>query len=146
MKIAIGSDHAGYLLKEAIKRHLAKGDIPFSDIGTFKMDSVNYPEFSYKVSVSVANGDYDFGILICGTGIGMCITANKIKGIRAAQAYTTEQAKLSRLHNDANILCLGGRMVNEEEAIVIVDTWLNTSFEGGRHVTRLKLISQLTGL
>ncbi len=146
MKVAIGADHAGYLLKEAIKRHLAKGDIPFSDIGTFKMDSVNYPEYGYKVSVSVASGGYDFGILICGTGIGMCITANKIKGIRAVQAYTVEQAKLSRLHNDANILCLGGRIINEEEAISIVDTWLNTSFEGGRHVTRLKLISQLTGL
>ncbi len=146
MKVAIGADHAGYLLKEAIKRHLSEKEIPFSDIGTFKMDSVNYPEYAYKVSTSVANGEYDFGVLICGTGIGMCITANKIKGIRAAQAYTTELAKMSRLHNDANVLCLGGRLLSEDEAAEIVDTWLNTSFEGGRHITRLNLISQLTGL
>jgi ribose 5-phosphate isomerase B len=146
VNVIIGSDHAGYLLKEAVKRHLSDKDIPFTDIGTFKMDSVNYPEYSYKLSTAVANGEYDFGILICGTGIGMCITANKIKGIRAAQAYSVEQAKLSRLHNDANVLCLGGRISTEEEAFEIVDTWLNTSFEGGRHLSRINLISQLTGL
>ncbi len=146
MKIAIGSDHAGYLLKETIKKFLGEKEIEFTDYGTFKMDSVDYPEYSYKVGQSVASGDCDLGILICGTGIGMCITANKIKGIRAALAYNVETAQLSRLHNDSNVLCLGGRMLTEEDALEIVDAWFNTTFEGGRHQSRLNLISQLTGL
>lgn len=146
MKIAIGSDHAGYLLKETIKKFLTEKEIEFTDYGTFKMDSVDYPEYSYKVGQAVAAGDCDLGILICGTGIGMCITANKIKGIRAALAYNVETAQLSRLHNDANVLCLGGRMLKEDDALEIVEAWFNTTFEGGRHQSRLNLISQLTGL
>lgn len=146
MKIAIGADHAGYVLKEAIKEFLGKKEIEYKDFGTFKLDSVDYPEYSYKVSQAVANQEADLGILICGTGIGMSITANKIKGIRAALVYNEETARLSRLHNNANVLCLGGRMLAEEEALKIVDIWLNTSFEGGRHESRLNLISKLTGL
>jgi ribose 5-phosphate isomerase B len=146
LKIALGSDHAGYLLKGAIKAHLDEKEMQFKDFGTFKMDSADYPEFSYKVSQAVASGDYDLGILICGTGIGMCITANKIKGIRAAVVHSVETAKLSRLHNNANVLCLGGRILEEKAACEIVDTWLMTSFEGGRHDKRVNLISQLTGL
>lgn len=146
MKIALGADHAGYLLKEAIKKYFSENDITYKDYGTFKIESCDYPEFSYKVSQAVASGEADLGILICGTGIGMCITANKIKGIRGALAYNEETAKLSRLHNDANVLCLGGRMLEEKEALKIVHTWLNTSFEGGRHENRLKLINKLTGL
>jgi ribose 5-phosphate isomerase B len=92
------------------------------------------------------NGEADLGILICGTGIGMSITANKIKGIRAALVHDEQTAKLSRQHNDANVLCMGGRILEEDEALKIVDVWLNTSFEGGRHEKRLKLINQLTGL
>lgn len=146
MKIALGSDHAGYVLKEAIKAYFNEHKIEYKDFGTFKIESCNYPEFSYKVSSAVASQDADRGILVCGTGIGMCITANKIKGIRAAQAYNTQMAQLSRQHNDANVLCLGARLTKEAEALEIVETWLNTSFEGGRHENRVKLITQLTGI
>ncbi len=146
MKIALGSDHAGYILKEAIKNYFTEKKIEYKDFGTFKIDSCNYPEYSYKVSTAVAAGEADLGILVCGTGIGMCITANKIKGIRAAQAYDPEMAQMSRLHNNANILCLGGRILSDEEGIKVVEAFLSTSFEGGRHQNRLNLISQLTGL
>ncbi len=146
MKIALGSDHAGYPLKEEIKKYLDLRDIPFKDFGTFKIDSSDYPEFAYKVGNAIAAEECDCGILICGTGIGMSITANKIKGIRAAVANTEEGAKLSRLHNDANILCLGSRVVEPEQALKILDVWINTSFEGGRHQKRTNLITQLTGL
>lgn len=146
MKIALGADHAGYVLKESIKEHLNKKKLEFKDYGTFKMDSCDYPEFSYKVSQALLNQEADLGILICGTGIGMSITANKIKGIRAALVYDLKTAQLSRLHNDANVLCLGGRIVEEKLALQIIDSWLNTSFEGGRHQNRINLISQLTGL
>jgi ribose 5-phosphate isomerase B len=144
--VALGADHAGYLLKETIKKYFTEKKIDFKDYGTFKMDSCDYPEFGYKVSQAVITQEANVGILICGTGIGMCITANKIKGIRAALANDVESAQLSRLHNDANVLCLSGRKLPEDEAIKIIDTWLNTSFEGGRHEGRLNLISQLTGL
>lgn len=146
MKIALGSDHAGYILKEALKKHLDDKGIEFKDYGTFKMDSCDYPEYAYKVGQAITTEDADLGILICGTGIGMSITANKIKGVRAALANNIEAAQMSRLHNDANVLCLGGRVLDEDAAIEIVETWLNTSFEGGRHQNRINLISQLTGL
>ncbi|MCD6374310.1 MAG: ribose 5-phosphate isomerase B [Caldisericaceae bacterium] len=146
MKLAIGADHAGYVLKEQIKEYLKSKDIDFKDVGTFKIESCDYPEFAYKVGQAVANGEADLGILICGTGIGMSITANKIKGIRAALVHDEQTAKLSRQHNNANVLCMGGRILSEDLAKKIVDVWLNTSFEGGRHEKRLKLITQLTGL
>lgn len=146
MKLAIGADHAGYVLKEQIKEYLKSKDIDFKDVGTFKIESCDYPEFAYKVGQAVANGEADLGILICGTGIGMSITANKIKGIRAALVHDEQTAKLSRQHNNANVLCMGGRILSEDQAKKIVDVWLNTSFEGGRHEKRLKLITQLTGL
>lgn len=146
MKLAIGADHAGYYLKEQVKEFLKSKNIDFKDYGTFKIESCDYPEYAYKVGQSIVNGEADLGILICGTGIGMSITANKIKGIRAALVHDEQTAKLSRQHNDANVLCMGGRILSEEEALKIVDVWLNTSFEGGRHEKRLKLINQLTGL
>ena len=146
MIIALGADHAGYLLKEKIKKYLSDKKLEYKDYGTFKLDSCDYPEFGYKVSQAVATQEANVGILICGTGIGMCITANKIKGIRAALATDVETAQLSRLHNNANVLCLSGRNLEEDLAIKIVETWLNTSFEGGRHEGRLNLITQLTGL
>ncbi len=146
MKIAIGADHAGYMLKEQVKAFLKSKDIDFKDYGTFKIESCDYPEYAYKVGQAIVNGEADLGILICGTGIGMSITANKIKGIRAALVHDEQTAKLSRQHNDANVLCMGGRILEEEAALKIVDVWLNTSFEGGRHEKRLKLINQLTGL
>lgn len=146
MKIALGSDHAGYLLKEEIKKYLNLKNIPFTDFGTFKIDSSDYPEFAYKVGNAIASEECDHGILICGTGIGMSIVANKIKGIRAAVANNEEGARLSRLHNNANILCLGARILQAKQAIKILDVWINTSFEGGRHQKRTDLITQLTGL
>lgn len=146
LKLAIGSDHAGYLHKEYIKKYLTDKDIQFTDFGTFKEESVEYPEYAYKVGNAIIKEEADMGILICGTGIGMCITANKIKGIRAAQAHNLETAQLSRLHNNANILCLGARVIEKETALKIVQKWLNTSFEGGRHVKRVELITKLTGL
>lgn len=146
MKIALGADHAGYVLKESVKEFLNSKKIDYKDYGTFKMDSCDYPEYAYKVGQAIINQEADLGILICGTGIGMCITANKIKGIRAANVHDLKTAKLSRLHNDANVLCLGGRLLEEKKALPIIDTWLNTSFEGDRHQNRLNLISQLTGL
>ncbi len=146
IKIALGSDHAGYLIKESIKKHITDKDLEFKDYGTFKMESCDYPEYAYKVGQAVATGDMDLGILVCGTGIGMCITVNKIKGVRGALAHNVETAELSRLHNDANVLCLSGRSLGEEEVQEIVQTWLKTSFEGGRHQNRLNLITQLTGL
>jgi ribose 5-phosphate isomerase B len=144
--MALGSDHAGYLLKEEIKKYLDLKSILFTDFGTFKIDSSDYPEFAYKVGNAISGGECDHGVLICGTGIGMSIAANKIKGIRAAVAYNEEGAKLSRLHNNANILCLGARLLEPEQALKILDVWINTSFEGGRHQKRMDLITQLTGL
>lgn len=146
LKIAIGADHAGYVLKEYVKKYFSDTEISFKDYGTFTLDSCSYPEYGYKVSKVVISEEADLGILICGTGIGMSIVANKVKGIRAANANSEEMAQLSRQHNDANVLCLGGRIVGEEQAIKIIMKWLNTSFEGGRHQSRLEQISQLTGL
>lgn len=146
MKIALGSDHAGFQLKESMKRHLDSRNLEYTDFGVFSMDSSNYPEYAYKVANTIFQKNHDRGILICGTGIGMCITANKIKGVRAALAHDINTAQLSRLHNDANVLCLGGRELKESVAMDIVDVWLNTSFEGGRHQKRIDLINKLTGL
>jgi ribose 5-phosphate isomerase B len=146
LKIALGSDHAGFQLKESLKRYLENKYLEYTDFGIFSMDAVDYPEYAYKAGTAIIQDHYDRGILICATGIGMCMTANKIKGIRAALAYDINSAQLSRLHNDANVLCLGGRELNESKAIDIVDVWLNTSFEGGRHQRRIDLITKLTGL
>ncbi|RMH66641.1 MAG: ribose 5-phosphate isomerase B [Calditrichaeota bacterium] len=146
MKVGIGSDHAGFVMKEAIIKFLEEKKIEFIDYGTFKEESVNYPDYALKVSKAVTDGDVDYGILICGTGIGMSITANKVKGIRAALCHNEETARMSRLHNNANVLCLGGRVLEESLALKMVELWLNTSFEGGRHENRIKLISTLTGL
>jgi len=146
VKVVIGADHAGYLLKESIKKHLNKKEISFTDIGTFKEESVDYPEFAYKVGNAILKEEADMGILICGTGIGMSISANKIKGIRAALVHSKATAELSRLHNNANVLCLGSRVTKVDDALDLVETWLNTSFEGGRHEKRLDLINKLTGL
>jgi ribose 5-phosphate isomerase B len=145
MKIALGSDHAGFNLKEAIKGHLELVKYDYTDFGTSGPDSTDYPKFAYKVAKAVVAGEYDRGILICGTGIGMCITANKVKGIRAALAYNNRTAELSRSHNNANILCLGGRELSPEQALEIVEIWIKTPFEGGRHQNRLDMISKLTG-
>jgi len=134
MKIALGADHGGYELKEKIKQHLSKKEgIEVIDFGTNSTESVDYPKYGHLVANSVVNKEVDFGILVCGTGIGISIAANKIKGIRAANCTNTTMAKLTRQHNDANILALGARIVGDVLALDIVDEFLAASFEGGRH-------------
>ena len=140
LKIAIGADHGGFRLKEKIIEYLREKNVEFKDFGTFDEESCNYPDIAKKVSLEVATGNFNKGILICGTGIGMSIVANKTKGIRAALCADTFSAKASRAHNNANILCLGQRVTGEGLALEILDTWLNSSFESGRHKTRVDMI------
>jgi len=140
IKIAIGSDHGGFELKEKIINYLKRNNIEFEDFGTFSNESCDYPVFAKEVALEVANGKFNKGILICGTGIGVSIVANKTKGIRAALCFDTFCAEMSRAHNDANILCLGQRVLAEDLALEIVDIWLNSEFEGGRHKIRVDKI------
>ena len=140
MKIALGADHGGYELKEKIKKHLTEKGIETVDMGTNSKDSVDYPKYGHLVAAAVVKKEVDFGILVCGTGIGISIDANKIKGIRAANCTNTTMAKLTRQHNDANILALGARIVGDVLAIDIVDEFLAASFEGGRHQKRIDSI------
>jgi ribose 5-phosphate isomerase B len=143
MRVALGSDHAGYDLKEAIKRLLKSRGITVDDTGTASRESVDYPDFAERVGLSVASGRTDRGILVCGTGIGMAIAANKLDGIRAAVVGDLESARLSREHNDANVLALGARITPADRAMAIVDIFLGTPFEGGRHQRRLDKISAI---
>lgn len=143
MTIAIGCDHAGIELKEEIISLLKNLNIEFIDFGTNTPESVDYPDFGEKVSEAVSTGKIEKGILICGTGIGMSIVANKFPGIRASLCNELFTAKMSRLHNDANILVLGGRIVGKDLAKEIVRTWVNTPFEGNRHSRRLDKISKI---
>ena len=141
--IAIGSDHAGFRLKEAVKKYLEELGRPYRDYGTFTEDSVDYPEFGGRVGRAVAGGKSECGIVMCGSGIGISIAANKIKGVRAALVHNPYAAALSRKHNDANVLALAGRMIGEGVARDIVKTFLETPFEAGRHAKRVKLIHRL---
>ncbi len=143
LRIAIASDHAGWKLKEAIKEYLVTKGFFVVDFGVNSEDSVDYPDYAEKVSLAIINGEVDRGILICGTGIGMAITSNKFPGIRASLCYDEYTAKMARLHNDANVLALGGRVLDRDRAIRIVDVWLNTEFEGGRHERRLAKIKYI---
>ena len=143
MKIAIGSDHGGFSVKEIAKPHLEKLGYEVIDFGTNTPDSCHYPIYAEKVARAVASGEVDKGILICGTGIGMSIAANKIPGIRAAAVSDCFTAKATRQHNDSNILCLGERTVGPGLALMLMETFLSTEFEGGRHQTRVDMISAL---
>ena len=143
MKIAIGSDHAGFNLKEQIKNYLLEKNNTVLDQGTYNTDSVDYPDFALPVCEKVKNEEVDFGILVCYTGIGMSICANKVKKIRAALVCNEESAKLTREHNNANVLCVGAKDINFEEAKKIVDIFLNTSFTYGRHERRVNKITQI---
>jgi ribose 5-phosphate isomerase B len=143
MKIAIGSDHGGFSVKEIAKPHLEKLGYEVIDFGTNTPDSCHYPIYAEKVARAVASGEADKGILICGTGIGMSIAANKIPGIRAAAVSDCFTAKATRQHNDSNILCLGERTVGPGLALMLMETFLTTEFEGGRHQTRVDMISAL---
>tara|TARA_B100001094_G_scaffold290389_1_gene307922 strand:+ start:4193 stop:4624 length:432 start_codon:yes stop_codon:yes gene_type:complete len=141
MVVAIACDHAGFDVKEKLKKYLSeKLLLEVTDLGTYSLDSVDYPNFGHKVGVEVSNGSADKGIVICGSGIGISIAANKVKGIRAALCTSVEHAELSRKHNDANVLALGARLTSLETIYKITDTWLDTSFEQGRHLDRIKLI------
>lgn len=142
MKIVIGNDHAGVDLKNKVKEELRKKGHEVINVGTDTLDSVDYPDIAVLASEKVLSGEAQFGILICGTGIGISIAANKIKGIRAALAHNEFTAKLSRLHNDANIIALGARVLGDSLAIVCVETFINTEFEGGRHARRVGKIEK----
>jgi len=143
MKIAIGCDHAGVELKKEIISLLNNLRIDYIDFGTDRSESVDYPDFGEKVSMAVSKGEIERGILICGTGIGMSIVANKFPGIRASLCNELFTAKMSRRHNDANILVLGGRVVGSDLAKEIVQTWVSTPFEGERHCRRLDKITRI---
>ena len=137
-KIFISSDHAGYKLKEQIKLKFKKKYI-FQDLGTDNSKiSVNYPDYAHKLSKKLSNNSKNMGILVCGSGMGMAITANKNKNIRAAQCYSVKNTKLSRLHNNANIITLGARLINKNRAFNLIKVFLSTKFEGGRHLRRIK--------
>jgi len=143
MKIGIGSDHGGYELKELIVKYLQDEGIEYVDYGTNSLDSVDYPEFGQKVAEAVKNKEVDRGIIVCGTGIGISISANKVPGIRCALCGDTYSARMSIEHNNANMLALGGRVVGRDLAIEIVSTWLKATFQGGRHERRINKISDI---
>ena len=143
MLIAIGSDHRGFDAKRRLISTLGELGHTVNDLGTTAADSCDYPDFAYAVAKQVGTGAADRGILICGTGLGMCITANKVRGVRAAPCQDRITAEMSRRHNDANVLCLSADLLGEEQMVQMVRTWLETPFEGGRHARRVEKIAQI---
>ena len=143
MKIAIGSDHAGFADKEKIKRQLEELGVEYEDVGTNSTESVDYPFYAKKVAEKVANGEVEQGILVCGSGNGMQIAANKIHGVRAALAWNQETARLARQHNNANVLSVPARMISPDEVKNVVKSFLDAEFEGGRHERRVEAITNL---
>ncbi|HET6841725.1 MAG TPA: ribose 5-phosphate isomerase B [Candidatus Angelobacter sp.] len=143
MRIALGADHAGYELKDRIKQHLQQKGFQVQDHGTSSAESVDYPDYACRVGQDVSAGRSDLGILVCGSGIGMAMAANKVHGIRAANVTTEHEAQMSREHNNANVLTLGARILGAEESFRIVDTWLTTQFAGGRHERRVEKMAAI---
>ena len=143
MKIAIGCDHGGFELKEAVRGHLEERQIRYEDFGAYNTDSVDYAPIAAKAARAVAAGQADFGVLVCSTGIGISMAANKVKGIRAALCTNEFCAEMTRRHNNANILCMGGKVIDKETAVKLVDIFLHTEFEGGRHQRRIDQIAQI---
>jgi ribose 5-phosphate isomerase B len=141
-KLIIGSDHAGFSMKEYVKSLLTKLGIVYDDIGVYNDERSDYPIYAAKVARAVAKGEYERGIALCGSGIGASITANRFRKIRAALCITEEMARLSRLHNNANVLVLGGRITSRQEVAKILPAWLSTDFEGGRHEKRIRMIDE----
>lgn len=141
--IAIGCDHGGFALKEAVKKHLEEKGIEVKDFGCYSTESVDYAVHAAKVAHSVADGEAEYGILVCSTGIGISMAANKVKGIRAALCCDTHAAEMTRRHNNANILCMGGLVISEQMGLDIVDTFLSFEFEGGRHQRRVDQIAAI---
>lgn len=142
-KVAIGSDHAGYELKNLVADHLSARGMEVLDVGTHSTERVDYPDFGAAVGRAVVSGDADLGIAICGSGIGICMAANKVKGVRAATVHDATSARLTREHNDANVICLGERLVGPQVALDAVDAWLDADFEGGRHASRVAKLDEL---
>jgi ribose 5-phosphate isomerase B len=146
MKIAAGADHGGYVVKQAVVRRLRSQGHEVIDVGTHTDEvSVDYPEYGHRVAAMVAAGEAERGLLVCGTGLGICMSANRHEGVRAADCFTPYLAEMSRRHNDANVLCLGGRLLSEDEAWAITEVWMATPFEGGRHQHRVDLIDAKDG-
>ncbi|MDR3330389.1 MAG: ribose 5-phosphate isomerase B [Mycoplasmataceae bacterium] len=142
MKIYIGSDHAGYEMKTQIVNYLKSQSYDLLDMGTMSLDSVDYPDYAFKVGENVVRDSNSVGILICGTGFGMCIAVNKVKGVRATSVVRADMAPLARQHNNANVLCLSARFVSYNENVNIINTFLKTNFEGGRHQKRIDKITE----
>jgi RpiB/LacA/LacB family sugar-phosphate isomerase len=139
--ILIGSDHAGFKMKEFIKQYLSQKNIPFEEAGSLEYDEADdYPLVAFKLAQKISSGEFHRGILLCGTGIGASIAANRVKGVRAALCSTPEIARMSRLHNNSNVLVLGGRVTSSEMVSEIINAWLETSFEGGRHQRRIEML------
>ena len=143
MKIAVASDHGGFALKETVREHLKGRGFEVVDLGTYSEESVDYPVYGMLCGQTVASGEADLGIVVCGTGIGISIAANKVHGIRCGLCTSVEMARLTKQHNNANILALGGRTTEPKLALEIVDTWLDTSFEGGRHQRRVDMLDEM---
>jgi len=145
MRIAVGSDHAGFHMKQEIAAHLASLDIEVVDCGTHSTERVDYPDFGAAVGRAVVSGEADGGVCVCGSGIGIAIAANKIRGVRAATVHDITSARLSKQHNDANVICVGERLTGPTVAIDVVDAWLGARFEGGRHSGRVAKLDALGG-
>ncbi|MFZ5592090.1 MAG: ribose 5-phosphate isomerase B [Bacillota bacterium] len=143
MKIAIAADHGGYKLKQEIIKYLEQQGYQYKDFGTYSEESVDYPDYALPVARAVASGEFDRGIICCGTGIGVCIVANKVPGVRAALCHDTFSAQASREHNNANVLTLGERVIGSGLALQIVETWLQSQFAGGRHARRVEKINRI---
>ena len=143
MRIAIASDHGGFELKEIVKKHLEERGLEVADLGTNSDASVDYPVYGKACGEAVVNGEADCGIVVCGTGIGISIAANKVKGVRCGLCTSVEMAQLTKQHNNANVLALGGRTTPAELALQIVDAWLDTDFEGGRHERRTNMLDEM---
>ena len=141
--IALGCDHGGFAIKEAIKKYLDESEIEYNDFGTYSEESVDYPIYAKKVADAVASGECEKGVLCCGTGIGISIAANKVKGIRAAVVTNEFCAEMTRRHNDANIIAMGGRVISEEQAVKFTRIFLETPFDGDRHVKRVQMITDI---
>lgn len=141
--IAIGCDHGGFKIKNAVIDYLKGNNIDFEDYGCFSEESVDYPQIAYKVAAAVSSAKADLGILCCGTGIGVSIAANKVKGIRASVCTNEFMAQMTRRHNNANILCMGGRIIDGETAVKLADLFLHTEFDGGRHEKRVNMITEI---
>ena len=146
MKIGIGCDHGGFELKEKVLKHLKERNMEIIDFGVKSPESVDYPDMAKPVCTAVQNNEIDCGILLCGTGIGISMAANKHKGIRAALCSDVYSAKMAKQHNNAQIICLGGRVTGEDLACMIVDTWLDTEFEGDRHIRRINKIHEIENI